>query len=988
MKNKKINRKNKYIILSIGIILSLIIIDSVFSYSPIKVISEVLEIEEINGTRLYTLNFENGNLLQTTDSHPIYTLDGWKSINPDSTKQRMPDFYVQTLEVGDEVFTFEGYYVKIKSISFEEKEVKLYNLKSVSYPNNFFAEGVLVHNKRTPAPVIPTCSDSQCLVNNVCVPKPKYYRDVDGDGYHRVLDDGTEFKETCTPPTDSGWFEGPAKHIIVDCNDSNSAIYPGAPETQCDGIDYNCDGIVTKPFGSSCDQNQECCPGERGEGHCVQSNLAGDKFCRTSTPFCGDQYCDSNRLESCPGTDIITTPDITSCYISLNPSQCTIFACLNGCSEIDAPAGYYSDEECPLLGQCGSSWECDENTDGGMHCDGDGSCVSNCWDADGDGFGYQPTQSDIEPTDNPSLYKPISCAAQYEYPDCDDSNPYVYYNVGYNNFPPSSYCDCNPNTGNGWTKGTTEGPINLALPISQDNCFDGIDNDCDGPSPPNCDSTTCTYDCYDSDCSPDGNIYPIRNRTCGKNIHGLKDCTPEYDTELNYDRQCCPNPSDCVLDGRCVQSGDIDGEFPNTHYCYNVEWYGGDTYSQVCNIVVDDPAYPASNYSHWNLPGNAGQGGCCGDDPGEYFTMGIYGTKTCCDQPNMYAIGGECVGTLIEKFTWDRTDSGYCVGPSQCLVNPNIISFEGNTENATDINYWNNNEIRCIDDKEFIGDHYCNNGEWTTRTAYIATQLINFVQNQGIEDASIFCDNYNKVLNHYDYNIGGSYAEYYLNVQGYQCKLGNTAVPCTNNVCILKYNVNGNDKIVIGTSLNHDVNSNVYSILEVLGGTKTDCNSQLNSNIFGSCGTGVWYNNKVKSLIYSKDSISLGSILIPNWIDYLEGMYGNTINYLINTNPTASYDYSFASDTQNFNKIYISRKGNKYISIITEEFDNKKYMSAVYEGFTTNICQKINDYYGTNPLLVPFDCTKRSDKHYFVTGSTAMGYYDLIDDLGPKLRLQ
>ena len=84
------------------------------------------------------------------------------------------------------------------------------------------------------------------------------------------------------------------------------------------------------------------------------------------------------------------------------------------------------------------------------------------------------------------------------------------------NFAPSLYCDCNYDTGNSWIKGTNEGPINLNIPISQDLCFDNQDNDCDGPSPPNCDDTTCTYDCYDSDCSPDGYLYPIRNRTCVK----------------------------------------------------------------------------------------------------------------------------------------------------------------------------------------------------------------------------------------------------------------------------------------------------------------------------------------------------------------------------------------------------------------------------------------------------------------------------------------
>ncbi len=59
-----------------------------------------------------------------------------------------------------------------------------------------------------------------------------YYQDADGDGFGNP----NVSLEDCTPP--SGYVEN-----NTDCDDTNSSIYPGAPEG-CDGIDSNCDGEI------------------------------------------------------------------------------------------------------------------------------------------------------------------------------------------------------------------------------------------------------------------------------------------------------------------------------------------------------------------------------------------------------------------------------------------------------------------------------------------------------------------------------------------------------------------------------------------------------------------------------------------------------------------------------------------------------------------------------------------------------------------------
>jgi hypothetical protein len=83
----------------------------------------------------------------------------------------------------------------------------------------------------------------------------------------------------------------------------------------------------------------------------------------------------------------------------------------------------------------------------------------------------------------------------------------------------------------------------------------------------------------------------------------------------------------------------------------------------------------------------------------------------------------------------------------------------------------------------------------------------------------------------------------------------------------------------------------------------------------------------------------------------------------------------------------LSSQGSKTITIITEETNGKKYMSVNYKGFNTDICSLVNQYKTNNAQLVPLECTVYSGDTYILTGGASAGYYNLLDDLGPKLRL-
>ena len=126
--------------------------DYVLSYdeeTEQQVISEVLETEQPIHYHLYTLTFENNEILKTTREHPIYVENkGWASIDPDVTLATH-NLVVEQLEIGDYVLNVNNELMKLVSLEYEEipDGIQTYNLKTISNTNTYYAEGVLVHNK-------------------------------------------------------------------------------------------------------------------------------------------------------------------------------------------------------------------------------------------------------------------------------------------------------------------------------------------------------------------------------------------------------------------------------------------------------------------------------------------------------------------------------------------------------------------------------------------------------------------------------------------------------------------------------------------------------------------------------------------------------------------------------------------------------------------------------------------------------------------------
>jgi hypothetical protein len=87
--------------------------------------------------------------------------------------------------------------------------------------------------------------------NGTCTSAVTWYLNGDGDNYYA----GTQV--ACTSPG-AGWTTTMPSGGAGDCNDSNSAIYPGAIESLCNGVDDNCNTTIDEGRVNGCTNSSAC----------------------------------------------------------------------------------------------------------------------------------------------------------------------------------------------------------------------------------------------------------------------------------------------------------------------------------------------------------------------------------------------------------------------------------------------------------------------------------------------------------------------------------------------------------------------------------------------------------------------------------------------------------------------------------------------------------------------------------------------------------
>ena len=302
--------------------------------------------------------------------------------------------------------------------------------------------------------------------------------------------------------------------------------------------------------------------------------------------------------------------------------------------------------------------------------------------------------------------------------------------------------------------------------------------------------------------------------------------------------------------------------------------------------------------------------------------------------------------------------TGYCPEAGQCLV-----KLDGN---PADNNNPNGNP-QCIQTWQYVKDNYCENGNWTSRTKFIALQLISLASS----DYTLFCDNYQNSLNNVKYLVVQEEAEKLVTSNA-------------NNFCVISFS----DKIIIGTSLNQDINNANLSFLNLLG--INNCNV-VDDDKYNSCDSSnkAWYNNKIRAIIYSRDAITLGEP--GSFISFLKDPFTTIINLIKGLISKPPFDNSYVSVLTKFDKLYLNRIGDKAIRGTMQGLQFKN-MVIEYQNFETDICNFVNTFNATTGDLGSGIVCKKNNNNYYVLAQgssfTNLNPEDIWTDLTSSLRIR
>lgn len=113
-------------------------------------VKEVLLTEESSSDQFIEIEFEDGTVNKNTPTHPYFVKSkGWSSFDYNEALNSY-GISVEKLEEGDIVFQLvDGKLkeLKIKRIKKFSETIKVYNLSNIKDNHNFFANGILVHNR-------------------------------------------------------------------------------------------------------------------------------------------------------------------------------------------------------------------------------------------------------------------------------------------------------------------------------------------------------------------------------------------------------------------------------------------------------------------------------------------------------------------------------------------------------------------------------------------------------------------------------------------------------------------------------------------------------------------------------------------------------------------------------------------------------------------------------------------------------------------------
>jgi hypothetical protein len=464
-----------------------------------------------------------------------------------------------------------------------------------------------------------------------------WYRDADSDSYG----DESTVQRACVKPSGYVLDNG-------DCNDTDPAAFPGAPE-YCDGHDDDCDGVIDEndaldvsawfhdadgdTYGNAAVSQLAC----NQPASYVLNNTDCDDTDANTYPL-ADEFCDGHD-DDCDGQiDEDTALDVSTWYADADSDGYGNASV----ADIDCvqPTGYVADntdcDDTDSATNPGASEYCDGHDD---DCDGsvdeDSAVDAPTWyaDVDSDGFGDSAT-TDVE------CYEPTGYVSNSN--DCDDTDSDTYPGA-------DEYCDGHDDDCDGTVDESAA--VDAAIwyaDVDTDGYGDvtSTDLECYQPTGYVADATDC--DDTDADTNPGADEYcDGHDDDCDGTVDedSAVDATTWYG-DLDSDGygdsartdESCSQPSGYVSDATDCNDGDANTYPGADEYC--------DGHDDDCDGVTDENT--AIDVSIWYADGDSDTFG----DSGR--------TDIECNQPTGYvADDTDCDDT--DADTYPGADE-YCDG--------------------------------------------------------------------------------------------------------------------------------------------------------------------------------------------------------------------------------------------------------------------------------------------------------------------------------------